>query len=94
MLPNRMPGTVVTWHCCTGTDTTSTLEMDIYSESVQVELVAFQLGTVVHLHAWKGEQFFFMVGLNISQLFRNICSEGTYLWGSKFNVTDQLHTCR
>ena len=32
--------------------------MDIYSQWAQVEQVAFQLGTVVHLHTWKGEQLF------------------------------------
>ena len=43
-------------------------QKDIYSQSAQVKQVAFQLGMVVHLHAWKEEQFF-RVGRNILQFF-------------------------
>lgn len=64
------------WHCCKAKDIPHQLlnrQKDIYSQSAQVKQVSFQLGTVVHLHAWKEEQFF-RVGRNILWFFWNIHS--------------------
>ena len=64
--------------------------MDPYSQSAQVKQVAFQLGTVVHLHTWKGEQFFQGRSKYFAVVLKYSFRGERILRGSKFNVTGRL----